>query len=429
MPSAIPSPAVPAAAPPPGFAARATAVGGSPVREILALTARPGVISFAGGLPAPELFDARGLRAAYDATFAESAARALQYSTTEGAPELREAVAARVTARGLETGPDDLLVTTGSQQALALITATLVEPGDAVLVENPTYLAALQCFGLAGARVIPVPCDDEGILPDALEEIVARERPKALYTVPTFQNPTGRTLPGERRAAVARIAARRGLWLVEDDPYGELRFEGAEVPWLAAHPGAQDRTALLGSFSKVMAPGLRLGWLRAPAALRRAAVVTKQAADLHTSTVDQLAAAHYLRTADLDAHIAAVRTAYRDRRDALLAGLDAALPEGSTWNRPEGGMFVWARLPRGYDATEALRAAIARDVAFVPGAPFHTGVPDPRTLRLSFTTHTPQEIGVGLERLAGALRTGRAGVRDGSGAGRTPSQARTEALA
>ncbi|MFK0217472.1 PLP-dependent aminotransferase family protein [Streptomyces vinaceus] len=409
MPSRIPAPTAAApdthtAAPPPGFAARATDVGGSPIREILALTARPGVISFAGGLPAPELFDAQGLRAAYDAAFAESAARALQYSTTEGAPELREAVAARVTARGLQTGPDDLVVTTGSQQALALITATLVEPGDAVLVENPTYLAALQCFGLAGARVIPVPCDDEGILPDALEEITARERPKVLYTVPTFQNPTGRTLPGERRAEVARIAARRGLWLVEDDPYGELRFEGAEVPWLAAHPGAEDRTALLGSFSKVMAPGLRLGWLRAPRALRRAAVVAKQAADLHTSTVDQLAAAHYLRTADLDAHIAVVRAAYRERRDALLAGLGATLPAGSSWTRPEGGMFVWASLPEGYDAGALLASALPLDVAFVPGAPFYTGTPDPRTLRLSFTTHTPAEIAEGLTRLAGAVK-------------------------
>ncbi|MEU8838881.1 PLP-dependent aminotransferase family protein [Streptomyces roseus] len=392
-----------ATVPPPAFAARATAVAGSPVREILALTARPGVISFAGGLPAPELFDTEGLRAAYDAAFTHSAGRALQYSTTEGAPELREAVAARVTARGLETGADDLVVTTGSQQALTLITSTLVEPGDTVLVENPTYLAALQCFALAGARVIPVPCDGEGVLPDELEEIVARERPKVLYSVPTFQNPTGRTLPGARRAAVAEIAARRGLWLVEDDPYGELRFEGAEVPWLAAHPGAEDRTALLGSFSKVMAPGLRLGWLRAPQALRRAAAVAKQAADLHSSTVDQLAAAHYLRTADLDAHIATVRAAYRERRDALLAGLGAALPEGSRWNRPEGGMFVWARLPEGHDAGALLPVALSRAVAFVPGAPFHTGTPDPRTLRLSFTTHTPAEIAEGLSRLAGAV--------------------------
>ncbi|MEU2394464.1 PLP-dependent aminotransferase family protein [Streptomyces sp. NPDC007369] len=386
----------------PAFAARATSIGGSPIRDILALTARPGVISFAGGLPAPELFDTEGLRAAYEAAFTESAGRALQYSTTEGAPELRAAVAARTTNRGLPTGPDDVLITTGSQQALSLLTTTLVEPGDTVLVENPTYLAALQGFGLAGARVIPVPCDEDGILPDALEELVRAHRPKLLYCIPTFQNPTGRTLPANRRAAVAETAARLGLWLVEDDPYGDLRFEGADVPWLAAHPGAEDRTALLGSFSKIMAPGLRLGWLRAPAALRRAAAVAKQAADLHTSTVDQLAAAHYLAQADLDAHIATVRTAYRTRRDALLAGLGTALPPGSSWNHPEGGMFVWARLPEGHDATALLKSAIARDVAFVPGAPFHTGTPDPRTLRLSFTTHTPQEITEGLRRLAAA---------------------------
>ncbi|MEV6950947.1 PLP-dependent aminotransferase family protein [Streptomyces sp. NPDC051183] len=391
-----------AVTPPPAFAARAASVGGSAVREILALTERPGVISFAGGLPAPELFDTAGLRAAYDAAFTASARRALQYSTTEGLPELRAAVADRTAARGLPTAPDDVLITTGSQQGLTLLTGALVEPGDVVLVENPTYLAALQCFGLAGARVVPVPCDGEGILPDALAEIVARERPKLLYTVPNFQNPTGRTLPGSRRAAVAEIAARLGLWLVEDDPYGDLRYEGAHIPWLAAHPGAEDRTVLLGSFSKVMAPGLRLGWLRAPAALRRAAVVAKQAADLHTSTVDQLAAAHYLAEADLAAHLATVRAAYRARRDALLAGLAEALPAGSTWNRPEGGMFVWARLPEGHDAARLLTAAIARDVAFVPGAPFYTGTPDPRTLRLSFTTHTPAEIAQGLARLAGA---------------------------
>ncbi|WP_330331028.1 PLP-dependent aminotransferase family protein [Streptomyces sp. NBC_00536] len=394
---------VPVPASPPPFAARAVSTGGSPVREILALTERPGVISFAGGLPAPELFDTEGLRAAYDAAFADSAARALQYSTTEGAPELREVIAARASARGLPTGPDDVLVTTGSQQALALVTATLVEPGDVVLVENPTYLAALQCFAMAGARVVAVPCDEDGIVPEALEEAVRRERPKLLYSVPTFQNPTGRTLPAARRAAVAEIAGRLGVWLVEDDPYGELRYEGADIPWLAAHPGAEDRTALLGSFSKVMAPGLRLGWLRAPVGLRRAAVVAKQATDLHTSTVDQLAAARYLAVADLDAHVAVVRDAYRERRDALLAGLPLALPAGARWNRPEGGMFVWVRLPEGYDAGALLKAAVAHDVAYVPGAAFYTGPPDPRTLRLSFTTHTPAEIAEGLTRLSTAL--------------------------
>ncbi|MFD6888803.1 PLP-dependent aminotransferase family protein [Streptomyces sp. NPDC059957] len=390
----------PASTAPPPFAARIRTTAPSAVREILAVTAQPGMISFAGGLPAPELFDTEGLRAAYDAAFARSARRALQYSTTEGAPELRAAVAARIDRRGLATTGDDVLITTGSQHGLHLLTTALIEPGDAVLVENPTYLAALQGFHLAGARVIPVPCDDEGILPDALAELVARERPKLLYTIPTFQNPTGRTLPAARRAEIAALAARLGLWLLEDDPYGDLRYEGHDLPWLAAHPGAEDRTALLGSFSKVMAPGLRLGWLRAPAALLRGAVLAKQTADLHTSTVDQLAAAEYLRTADLDAHVAGVRDAYRIRRDALLSGLAAALPAGSTWNRPEGGMFVWARLPEGHDAMPLLRAATSRGVAFVPGAPFFAAAPDPRTLRLSFTTHTPTEIEEGLRRLS-----------------------------
>ncbi|MFC8583254.1 PLP-dependent aminotransferase family protein [Streptomyces sp. NPDC057217] len=392
-------PATPSA-PLPAAAARLSGVGASPVREILALTARPEVISFAGGLPAPELFDVAGMRAAYDRVLAENPRHALQYSTTEGDPELRTAVAGRLTARGLPTDADDLLVTTGSQQALTLLTTALVDPGAVVLVEDPCYLAALQTFGFAGARVVPVPTDDQGVVPDALEEIAAREKPTLLYLVPTFQNPTGRTLPAGRRTAVAEAAARHGFWIVEDDPYGELRYEGERVPWIAAAPEAADRTVLLGSFSKVMAPGLRLGYLRAPAGLRRSCVVAKQAADLHTSTIDQAAAARYLRDSDLDAHVALIRAAYRERRDAMLDGLPAALPGGSRWNRPEGGMFVWVTLPEGYDATALLRTAVGHEVAYVPGAPFFCGEPDPGALRLSFTTHSADEIGEGLRRLA-----------------------------
>jgi 2-aminoadipate transaminase len=390
----------PTRAAPPPLAARAREVGASPVREILALTARPEVISFAGGLPAPELFDAEGIREAYAGVLGEQPRRVLQYSTTEGDPALRSAVAARLTARGLPTEAGSLLVTGGSQQGLTLLAATLLEPGDVVLVENPTYLAALQCFGFAGARVVPVPTDGDGVIPDALGELVRRERPKLLYLIPNFQNPTGRTLPAERRRAVAEVAGRYGLWIAEDDPYGELRFEGASRPWIAGLEEAADRTVLLGSFSKIMAPGMRLGWLRAPAGLLRSCVIAKQAADLHTSTVDQAAAARYLATRDLDAHLARVRTAYRARRDALLAGLPAALPAGSSWSRPEGGMFVWVRLPAGHDAGALLTAAVARGVAYVPGAPFFAADPDPAGLRLSFTTHTPREIGEGLARLA-----------------------------
>jgi 2-aminoadipate transaminase len=369
------------------------------------------VINFAGGLPAPELFDAEGIAAAYRAVLAEEPARALQYSTTEGEPTLRAALADRTAARGLPTAPGDLLVTTGSQQALSLLATALLEPGDTVLVENPCYLAALQAFGLAGARIVAVPGDEHGVDPGALEDLVARERPKLLYTVPTFQNPTGRTLPAERRAAVAAVAARRGLWIVEDDPYGELRYEGERLPWIASHPGAEDRTVLLGSFSKVMAPGLRLGWLRAPGELRRACAVAKQAADLHTPTVNQLAAARYLADHDLDAHVTRVASVYRERRDAMLAGLPGALPEGSVWTRPEGGMFLWARLPEPYDTTALLPQVVRHDVAYVPGAPFHAGTLDRTTLRLCFVTQTPEEIEEGLRRLGEALRTGVPGAR------------------
>ncbi|MFD0417503.1 PLP-dependent aminotransferase family protein [Streptomyces sp. NPDC127108] len=387
------------AAPTPPLAARAAAIGGSPVRDILAVTARPEVINFAGGLPAPEFFDAKGVAAAYQAVLADAPGRALQYSTTEGEPALRGAVAERYTARGLATGADDILVTTGSQQALSLLATALVEPGDTVLVENPCYLAALQVFAFAGAHVVPVPGDADGLDPDALDALVARHRAKLLYTVPTFQNPTGRTLPLGRRAAVAEVAARRGLWIIEDDPYGELRFEGERVPWIASQPGAEDRTVVLGSFSKVMAPGLRLGWLRAPAALRRACAIAKQAADLHTPTVNQLAAAWYLERYDLDAHVGRVAGVYRERRDAMLAGLGDALPAGAEWNRPEGGMFLWVRLPEGYDAGERLPGVVGHNVAYVPGAPFYGGAPDARTLRLCFVTQTPEEIAEGLRRL------------------------------
>lgn len=409
-PASVPS-SVPAPVPP--LAARVRSIGGSPVRDILAVTARPEMINFAGGLPAPELFDHEGVAAAFRYALEEAPARALQYATTEGEPVLRERLAERTTARGLPTTADDLLVTTGSQQALSLLATALLEPGDTVLVEAPCYLSALQVFGLAGARIVAVPEDADGPDPEALADLVVRERPKLLYTVPTFQNPTGRTLPAERRAAIASVAARHGLWIVEDDPYGELRYDGERLPWIAAHPDARDRTVLLGSLSKVMAPGLRLGWLRAPAELRRACAVAKQAADLHTPTVNQLAAARYLDVCDLDAHVARVAAVYRERRDAMLAGLGEALPQGSVWTRPEGGMFLWARLPDPYDTTALLPRVVAQDVAYVPGAPFYAGEPDRSTLRLCFVTQTPQEIGEGLRRLGRGLGAARAVSADG----------------
>jgi len=385
------------------LAARLRGVRSSPVRDILALTEQPGVISFAGGLPAPELFDASGLRAAFAAVLSGPAAgRALQYSTTEGDPALRSALAARLTDRGLATTAEQLLVTSGSQQALTLVATVLLEPGDAVLVEEPSYLAALQAFQLAGAEVVPVPCDDHGLDPDAVAALAARHGARLLYTVPTFQNPTGRTLPLARRTALVEVAARAGLWVIEDDPYGELRYAGEPEPALASLPGAEDRVLALSTLSKVAAPGLRIGWVRAPETLRRPLTVAKQAADLHSSTVDQAAAARWLAVVDLEAHLRVLREAYGARRDALLGGLAAALPPGSVHNRPEGGMFVWARLPDGWDADRLLRRALERDVAFVPGAPFFAGPPDRATLRLSFTAHPPAEIEEGLRRVRAA---------------------------
>ncbi len=391
---------------PPAPAARLAGVASSPVREILALTARAEVISFAGGLPAPELFDVPALRAAFAEALGDAnAARALQYSTTEGHAPLRAALAARMVARGLPTDPDDVLVTTGSQQALGLAASALLDPGDVVLVEDPSYLAALQSFALAGARLVPVPAGADGPDPDAIAALVAEHRPKLLYVVPTFQNPTGRTITREGRARLARLAGELGLWLLEDDPYGELRYDGEALPSLGSFPGAEDRTLAVSSLSKVLAPGLRIGWLRAPAALKSSLTIAKQAGDLHTSTVDQMAAATVLE-AGLGAHLERVVTTYRARRDALLGGLPEALPAGSTWNEPEGGMFVWARLPDGHDAAALLTRALRHDVAFVPGAPFYAGEADRATLRLSFTTHPPGEIAEGLRRLGAAVAEG-----------------------
>ncbi|MCC8251088.1 aminotransferase-like domain-containing protein [Saccharothrix luteola] len=371
---------------------------GSPVRDLLALTSRPEVISFAGGLPAPELFDVEGLRTAFDQALSR---RSLQYAPTEGDVDLRGLVADRLTRRGLPTAVEDLLVTSGSQQALTLVVTALLEPGAVVAVEEPTYLAALQCFQLADARIVPVAGDEHGMDPAALAEVIERERPELLYLVPTFANPTGRTLTARRRTEIAAVADRHGLWIVEDDPYGELRYRGEPVPSLAS---MSDRVLHAGSFSKVGAPGMRLGWLRAPASIMRTLVIVKQAADLHTSTIDQAAAAAYLKANDLDEHIRGLCAAYRERRDAMIGALPSTVPAGTRWSDPDGGMFVWVELPGEVDTSSLITAALARDVAFVPGAPFYATTPDRSTLRLSFTTNAVDEIVEGMRRLATVLR-------------------------
>ncbi|MGW6936086.1 aminotransferase-like domain-containing protein [Lentzea sp. NPDC054927] len=376
---------------------RTLSVASSPVRDLLALASRPEVISFAGGLPAPELFDLDGLRTAYDTALQDRSV--LQYAPTEGNPALRSLVSSRLTGRGLPTS--DVLITTGSQQALSLMATALLQPGAVVAVEEPTYLAALQCFQMAGARIVPVAGDADGLDPDSLRSVIAAHQPSLLYLVPTFANPTGRTLSAARRAEVAALASAHGFWIVEDDPYGELRYRGSAVASLAS---ISDRSVYLGSFSKIGAPGMRLGWLRAPADLLRTLVIVKQAADLHTSTVDQAAAAAYLTHNDLDAHVARLCVEYGARRDAMIAALPSTVPDGTTWSDPDGGMFVWLRLPGSADSAALLKEALRHDVAFVPGAPFFATTPDHATFRMSFTTNTPSEIAEGMSRLAEVLR-------------------------
>lgn len=376
----------------------------SPVRDILKVASRPEVISLAGGLPAPETFDVAGLHAAFAEVLAgPQAVPALQYSTTEGDPGLRERLAELLGRGGLATAADDILVTTGSQQALALVATALLNPGEPVLVEDPTYLAALQAFGLAEARCVAVPSDAEGPDPEALVEVARATGARLAYLIPTFQNPTGRTLSAARRRALAEAAAAADVWLVEDDPYSALRLDGEPVDLLAAQPAARERTIVIQTLSKVLSPGLRIGYLRAPAALYPALAVAKQASDLHTSTVAQMAAERWLAAHDLGEHIRSLGAHYRPRRDALLAGLERHLPAGSTWTRPDGGLFIWVTLPAGHDAEDVLPRAIERGVAFVPGRFFFAGEPVRETLRVSFATASPAELEEGAARLGAAI--------------------------
>ena len=376
----------------------------SPVRELLETAMQPHIISLAGGLPAPDTFDVPGLRAAFEEVLSgPDAVRSLQYSLTEGDLALRGRLGAFMGTRGLEATGHDILITTGSQQALGLIASALCDPGDTILVEDPTYLAALQTFQLADVNAVPIESDEHGPDPAALIRAARATGAKAAYLIPTFQNPTGRTLSSERRAALAEAAAKVGLWLIEDDPYSALRLDGEPVDLLAAHPAARERTIVIQTLSKVLSPGLRIGYLRAPAALRGPLAVAKQAADLHTSTVAQLAAERWLANHDLSEHIASLAAHYRPRRDALLSALGEHLPAGSTMTRPEGGLFIWVELPEGYDAEAILPRAIERGVAFVPGKYFYAGEPPVNTLRVSFATATPAELHEGAARMGAAI--------------------------
>lgn len=388
------------------LARRARDARSSVIREILKVTLRPDVISFAGGLPAPETFPVEALREAFDAVLRETGPGSLQYSTTEGDPALREWIAARETERGVPTSPDEVLIVAGSQQALDLVAKAFIDEGAPVLVESPTYLGALQAFGLFCPELRAIATDHDGLLPDAIDAALAHEA-RFVYVMPNFQNPTGRTLSPERRAALAQAARTHDLWLVEDDPYGELWYGEAPPPGLRAF--APERTIRLGSFSKVLAPGLRLGFVVAPRTVIETLVRLKQATDLHTATLTQQAALRVLASGLLATHLPAIRARYAGQCAVMLEALQEHFPRAATWTRPAGGMFVWVELAQGsghapWDATALLGAAIEERIAFVPGEPFFAGTPRRNTLRLSFVTVPPERIRAGVAVLAEVLR-------------------------
>ncbi|MCT1922731.1 PLP-dependent aminotransferase family protein [Brevibacterium luteolum] len=384
------------------------AVGESPIRRLFEIAADPSIISFAGGHPAEELFDVAGLSAAYAHVFATAGPRAMQYGSTDGEPEMREAAAARLHEANVPTAAHDMMITSGSQQGLGLIAQAVFNPGDVVLVESPTYMSALQAFAVQGVEFKALDRDEAGIVPEALAAAIQMWNPKAVYLIPTFQNPTGISMPASRRQQIADVLAGSDVWLIEDDPYSELRFTDDIQTPISADPRLDDRSLLLGSLSKVLSPGVRIGWIRCPdAELRERIGVTKQATALQTSTIDQLAAAHYLSTHDMEEVLTPVRAEYKARMLTLVEELSAVLPEGSVMNQPAGGMFVWARLPEGYDTQELVFAAAQAGVLYVPGPPFYVADPDPRTLRFSFVSNDVETTREGVRRLATVLKDAR----------------------
>lgn len=384
---------------------------GSPIRELFKYLGRPGMISFAGGYPSKDLFDREGLAKALDAAYRGDPIACLQYGDTAGAPLLRRSLARLMDARGVACSADDIVVTTGSQQGFDLLLRTLIAPGDTALIEEPAYPAAIAALRLAGANIVTVRTDRDGIDVDALAAQLdawpAASRPKLLYTVPTFANPTGATLTRERREALVRLAAERRIVLVEDDPYGELRFSGTSVPPILALadacPGARDWVVYFSSLSKIVAPGLRIGWAIAPAPIMRRMIVAKQTSDLCTAPLSQETARHYLDSDSLALHLRSIVGAYRSRCEAMLKALAHFAPQDVEFSAPEGGMFVWARLTGGRDAAEVLKRAIERNVMFVPGNAFFVREPDASSLRLSFAAPSEAEAFEGVRRLASAL--------------------------
>ncbi|AMR79211.1 PLP-dependent aminotransferase family protein [Cupriavidus nantongensis] len=382
---------------------RAQQLTSSAIREILKVTERPEVISFAGGLPSPASFPVAAMEAATARVFADNPQAALQYAATEGYLPLREFV-----ARRHDVSVERVLITTGSQQALDLIAKVMIDPGSKVMVETPSYLGALQAFSLFEPEFVSIPSDDKGLLPEALTpELTAGAR--FLYALPNFQNPTGRRLPLERRQALVARAQELGVLLVEDDPYGALSYTGDQLPsLLSMNP---DGVIYMGSFSKVLAPGMRLGYVIAPPELHFKLCQAKQASDLHTPTFTQRVAYETVRDGLLDTHIPTIRELYGKQCQTMLDALARHMPEGVSWNAPEGGMFIWMELPEGLDSMVILEEAVRRNVAYVPGAPFYANNPRRNTLRLAFVTVPAERIEQGVAILGELFREAIAAAR------------------
>jgi 2-aminoadipate transaminase len=374
------------------FSERAQQLQSSAIREILKITQRPDIISFAGGLPSPATFPVERMKAAYDKVLSENGKVALQYGPTDGYAPLRGWIADSLSTEGTRIAPEQILMVSGSQQALDLLGKVMIDEGSRVLVETPSYLGALQAFSLYRPEFKSVDTDEHGLVPSSLAAVA--EGARLLYSLPNFQNPTGRSMSLERRVELVETCARLGLPLIEDDPYGALSYKGEPMPkMLAMNP---DGVVHMGSFSKVLTPGIRLGYVCAPAPLVRRLELAKQAADLHTAQLTQMVVHEVIKDGFLDGHIPTIRTLYANQCQVMLDAMAEQFPAGLTWTRPEGGMFIWVTLPKHIDSMALLDQAIAAGVAFVPGAPFYANDPQANTLRLSFVTVPPERIREGI---------------------------------
>ena len=402
------------------YAQRTKNVKSSAIRELLKLTQQPEVISFAGGLPAPDVFPIQRFQDACAKVLSTRGKEALQYGASEGYEPLREMIARHTSRYGIKAGPENVLITSGSQQALDLIGKLLINPGDRVLVEAPTYLGALQAFNVYGAEYVSVPSDDDGIQTEHLEGPL-RSGPKFMYILPNFQNPGGTTLCEGRREELVLLADRFGIPIVEDDPYGQLRYEGEHLTPLVVLDRVNLRrdngysignVIYLSTFSKTLAPGLRLGWIVAPADVISKMLQLKQGADLHTSTFTQMVAYEVAHDNFMDEHIKMIRRVYGERRDAMLAALEEFFPPEVSWTRPAGGLFLWVTLPEGMDCQKVFEAAIKQNVAFVPGDSFYAnnGGEGRRHFRLNFSYVPPEQIREGVRRLAIAVKNQLEGI-------------------